>query len=240
MAEGTLTYLKPVVYKGDGLGVVSAYNSLAPAMQHGDYWDTTDDKKLIELKKTIKDHYIRFQNYHCAYCRQQIVVTHNAAWDTDHIIAKDLHPKYLFEPRNLCVSCRDCNLNKSNKNVLKRRDRKTFAAKPSDYIFCHPHFHDYSAHIRIVKEAMLYLPRTPEGIKLIEICGLLRFVLRFAGYDYDDGDVGGKMVRFATELQNAESPTERVVIMNIMRTLLDENLRAAALAALEAIDGGSS
>lgn len=210
---------------------VSYFNAKPRTEKSGSFWDGKDDA-LIETKKEIKDHYLVAQNYTCAYCRQRVVVEHNGAWDTDHIIDKDCYPQFLFEPENLCLSCKDCNRIKSNKQVLKNKQRVTFPNKPADYIFCHPHFHKYSEHIRIIRDGALYLPITEEGRSLIEKCGLLRFSLAFAKYDYADSDIAGEVLRLATELQKAQTASEKLALKHIMKTMLDESLRADALRAL--------
>jgi 5-methylcytosine-specific restriction endonuclease McrA len=229
----TVVYLQTVIYAGDEKKKVESYNGKPECEKEGGYWDDKDDRELSKVKKLIKDHYLKAQDYRCCYCKQRIVVAHNGAWDTDHIIPKDTHAAFLFEPRNLCVSCKDCNLIKLNKVVLKNQGRKRFPASPKDYIFVHPHFHKYTDHICIVQEAALYLPKTPEGIKLIEVCGLLRFVLRFANYNVADDQMGATMVKLGSALQKAKSPIEEVAIMNIIKTLVDEGLRKAALTQIE-------
>jgi len=210
---------------------VNQFNAKPRPEKSGKFWDSKEDA-LTETKKEIKDHYLVAQDYTCAYCKQRVVVEHNGAWDTDHIIDKDGYPQFLFEPENLCLSCKDCNIIKSTKQVLKNKGRVTFPNKPSDYIFCHPHFHNYSEHVRIIRGGALYLPITEEGRSLIEICGLLRFSLAFAKYDYADSDIAAEVLRLATELQNAQTVSERLALKQIMKTMLDESLRADALRAL--------
>jgi len=224
--------LTSVKYSASAQAFVDIFNSKPRSEKSGKFWDGKEDT-LTEIKREIKDHYLTAQDYHCAYCKQHIVVKHNGAWDTDHIIDKDGYPQFMFEPENLCLSCKDCNNIKSNKRVLKNKGRVQFPKKPDDYIFCHPHFHKYSDHIRIIRDGALYLPRTELGRSLIEICGLLRFTLSFAKYDYADSNIAADVLRLATELQNAQTVSEKLALKQIMRTMLDESLRADALRALE-------
>lgn len=218
-----------VKYSVDSKDYVNSYNSKPKKEKKGNFWDNESDSLLATVKREIKNHYLFAQDYKCAYCRQRIVVEHNGAWDTDHIIHKDDYPQFLFEPENLCVSCKDCNRIKSNKSVLKNKNRVTYPENADHYIFCHPHFDEYGKHIRIIREAVLYLPITAKGRALIEICGLLRFVLAFAEYECSAEGVGQEIVRLGTDLQNAETDSERFMLMTIMRTMLDESLRKAAL-----------
>ncbi len=125
----------------------------------------SENKNLIEIKKNIKDFYIISQGYVCPYCRQKIEVDHNAVWDAEHIIPKDKFPRFLFSPLNLCVSCKDCNLEKSNKNILKNDKRKTLPTKSDDYIFIHPHLDFYENHIKIMKSSLFFIPLDSKGKK---------------------------------------------------------------------------
>ncbi|MDH0336161.1 HNH endonuclease [Metapseudomonas otitidis] len=224
-------HIASVKYGASVQTFVNSYNTKPQSEKNGKFWDGKEDA-LTETKKEIKNHYLAVQDYTCAYCKQRVVVEHNGAWDTDHIIDKDGYPQFLFEPENLCLSCKDCNTIKSKKQVLKNKRRVTFPNKPGDYIFCHPHFHKYSEHVRIIKDGALYFPITKEGQSLIEICGLLRFSLAFAKYDYADSDIASEVIRLATELQNAQTASQRLALKQIMKTMLDESLRADALRAL--------
>lgn len=233
MSENCKAFLPPVPYSPTSLEKIKSFNNLPASQKIGSYWDNLDDTLLSDLKKEIKQHYLAAQDFRCAYCKQRLEVKHGGTWDTDHIIPKDSHPQFMFEPENLCVSCKDCNSIKSNKAVLKRQNRKRFTRTGNDYLICHPHFHNYEAHIRVIREASLYLPKTPEGIKLIEICGLLRFILKFANHDYNDENIGAQVLEISTELAACRDPSEKLVLMNIIRTLVDEGLRKAALAAIK-------
>lgn len=225
--------LAPVNYV-DAIKIkVDSFNALPRSEQSGSYWGATESGDMSDVKKFIKDHYKAAQDYRCPYCYQKIVVEHNGSWDAEHIIPKDMYPQFMFEPRNLCVSCRDCNLIKLNKNVLRNKDRVTFPVDPDDYIMPHPHFHVYAEHVKIIKEAGFYLPITDKGRMLIEMCGLLRFVLKFANYECGDDQMGLLMVKFGTQLSNVDTEVERIAIMSIVKTLVDEGLRKSALAQIE-------
>lgn len=228
------SYLTPVAYNGELKDKVDDFNSLPLKSKAGSFWDATEDGDMTDVKKYIKDHYKLAQDYRCPYCQQKIEVEHNGTWDAEHIIPKDSHPQFMFEPRNLCVSCKDCNLIKLNKRVLINQKRIRFPNRAEDYLFCHPHFHVYSEHIKIIHEAGFYLPRTPEGIQLVEICGLLRFVLKYAGCEWDHEQISLQVQALGNELVDEKIPESRIAIMSMMRTLLDEGLRKATLARINA------
>lgn len=221
----TPSFIVPISYTGCIKDKVDLFNNLPRSQKIGSYWDNTDDGDLGDVKKAIKDHYKVAQDYYCPYCRQRMEVDHNGAWDAEHIIPKDSHPQFMFEPLNLCVSCKDCNLIKLNKRVLKNQKRITFPNRSADYIFCHPNLHNYSDHVRVIRVAGFYLPRTEEGKNLIEICGLLRFVLKYAEYDCQDDTVGVAMVELGTALMNSETAVEKITLLAMMKNLVDEGLR---------------
>ena len=110
--------------------------------QSSDAWSEDEYK---EVRKTIKDHYLKEQNYTCFFCKQHNNVKHGRAWDTEHLISRTAYPQFMFEPQNLCITCIDCNQEKGAKNVLLRRV-KTFPKKSSRYKIAHPHFDKYDDH----------------------------------------------------------------------------------------------
>lgn len=227
-------YLLPVVFEGDLKKKVDSFNCMPLHRKSGSFWDSTANGDMDDVKKFIKDHYKLAQDYKCAYCQQKIEVSHNGTWDAEHIIPKDTHPQFMFEPRNLCVSCKDCNLIKLNKKVLKNTRRVTFPLLADDYLFCHPHFHLYSDHVNIIQEAGFYLPKTKQGVHLVEMCGLLRFVLKYADYDWDDEQICLQVHALGDELVATKAPEAKIAIMSMMKTLLDEGIRKAALAGIRA------
>lgn len=235
MSKDIANSIRSVVYSEASAQFVKIYEAKQLSSKLGNDWDNENDPLLTEVKREIKRHYLKAQSYTCAYCRQKIVVEHNGAWDTEHIAPKDIYPSFMFVPENLCLSCKDCNGAKSNKHVLVNKLRRTFPNKSKDYTICHPHFDVYSEHIRVIGEAVLYLPRTKKGQTLIEMCGLLRFVYGFADYEVVDLNIGAKVVALGTALQNAQSGFEQIAIAQILSTMVDDGLRAAARKQLEKI-----
>lgn len=138
----------------------------------GDDWS---HKKFEAIKDTIKKHYKNEQEYTCPYCKIKYPVTHGMVWDIEHIIAKDSKPNFMFEPLNLCVSCKDCNGSKSNTEVLVNKKRKTFPKKNTDYKIVHPHFDVYDEHINAIVPGDFYRALSKKGEFTIIECRLLRF-----------------------------------------------------------------
>lgn len=162
--------MKAIEYKASDLQLINEFNKLKDHSQ--EEWS---DNKYSTVKKSIKDHYLREQNFTCPFCQQRIVVTHNASWDTEHIISKKKYRQFMFEPKNLCVTCKDCNLEKSDKNVLTKQTVTYFPKTSKAYIIVHPHFDQYKDHITVLKPGKSYRYKTEKGRKTIQIYGLDRF-----------------------------------------------------------------
>ncbi|GAB3522043.1 HNH endonuclease [Photobacterium alginatilyticum] len=133
------------------------------------------DKKFEAIKSSIKSHYKEVQEYTCPYCKVKYPVKHGMAWDIEHIIPKDKKPQFMFEPLNLCVSCKDCNGAKGNEEVLVNKNRKTFPSASKDYKLVHPHFDQYEKHINAITPGDFYRPLSKKGEFTIITCRLLRF-----------------------------------------------------------------
>ncbi|WP_412023913.1 HNH endonuclease [Burkholderia cepacia] len=217
----------PVTYEGKIKDKVDAFNSLPMDEKEGGYWDQTNDGDLVDVKKHVKDYYIKVQDYVCPYCRQQIVVDHNAIWDAEHIISKDFRPDFMFEPENLCVSCKDCNGEKSNKIVVKRPKNKRFPRDSGAYLICHPHFDDYDQHLRLMKNPIFFIPRSDKGRETIEICGLLRFLYLVSEYGDVPIDIANQIGELQKALADATGAGEQALILTFIRDRCDEGIQMA-------------
>ncbi len=142
--------------------------------------DSWSDKDLEDLKDKIKKHYIKVQKNICPYCRQSIKSKNGRVWDVEHIIPRSLAPGFMFEPKNLCVACLECNSAKSDKKVVTSKAKKTYPTKSHLFTIIHPHFDNYNEHILVIKEGFYYVALHSKGEKTIEVCKLNRF------YEYSD------------------------------------------------------
>lgn len=75
---------------------------------------------------------------------------------------------------------------------------------------------------------MLYLPITDEGREMIDVCGLLRFVYKFAGYGCVESNVPALLIRLGHELQEAKKPHEQLALMAIVLELMSNNIKKVA------------
>ncbi|CAG2128926.1 HNH endonuclease [Cupriavidus plantarum] len=217
----------PVVYEGKIRAKVDAFAALSPEQKQGSYWDKTDDGDLSDVKKHIKDYYIKVQDHVCPYCQQKMVVDHNGAWDAEHIIAKDARPEFMFEPENLCIACKDCNGEKSNKNVLTNPQLKRFPRNREAYLICHPHFDQYEAHLKVVSNPLFFIPHTDKGRRTIEICGLLRFLYQVSEYGDVPVEIAGEIGTLHQDFGDANSGAEQVIILSCIRELCDKGIDEA-------------
>lgn len=168
----------PVVYSEASLKVIREYE-VTPNLQHQDFWMKDS---VSPIKTEIKNHYKEMQKSKCVYCSKIIPVKHSAVWDAEHIVARENAPHFMFTPKNLCVTCKDCNGAKSNKNVLVNKSRKIYPTSSDDFLIVHPHFDDYQDHIAIYMDKV-YSPKTKKGQITIELCNLLRFSYESVGWD---------------------------------------------------------
>lgn len=170
--------MTPVTYSPASQAIVAAFNALPPAQKDSAYWS---DVLVSGVRKEAKDHYLAQQKNHCCYCRRLMQTNNNAVWDGEHVIAKITRPEFLFEPRNLAASCKDCNLAKNDKNVLKNPKRKTFPAKSADYLIVHPHFDTYDDHISWRGNVCAPRKHSKKGQQTIIDCSLMRFSVQALG-----------------------------------------------------------
>ena len=211
--------LIPVKYEGEIKDTVDAYNSLDKDTQSGKYWDG-EDTEIKKVKKHIKDHYVVAQDYTCVYCKHKSPSNHGRRWDIEHIIPKSPYPQFLFTEKNLAISCKDCNGVKSDKNVLVNPKRKTFPKKSEDYIIVHPHFDEYDEHIGCLADSKIYVENTPKGIDTILICGLHRFLPKYA--ENLSLDNSKRAQEFANVMNEAKTKEETFFIMALMKKDLDK------------------
>lgn len=214
--------LQAFIYSDEFKEKIASYKALPPAQRTAQFWDNSDDKTLVRLKSELKEFYLKQQDFRCAYCQQRMEVEHLAAWDAEHIISKNNYPLFMFEAENLCISCKDCNTEKLEKNVLRNSGRKRFPKQRDDYIFYHPHFDTYGDEIKVLSDSLFFLPKTPKGRKTIEICGLLRFVFKYANYGSISIELKQEINRLNTALQKTTDPLEEHVLMAQIEEFMKE------------------
>lgn len=214
----------PYVYSKRDSVLMKHFNGLQYSEKIG-FWDNTEQGIWKRFKKRIKDHYIVAQDYQCPYCLQRIEVKHNGVWDAEHIIPKSSHPHFMFESQNLCVSCKDCNESKLDKPVTRARVKDVFSTEKDDYLICHPHFDEYSEHVRVISVAGFYLPKTPKGRALVETCGLLRFLYKYSNHECASDEIRSRTIDLNNQLIKASTELELFFIYDCIEDLVKEGKR---------------
>lgn len=196
--------MNPVQYGAPCQALVDSFNAREPEQKDHRYWN---DPSVDLVRAEIKDHYIAEQNRRCCYCNREYPTNNKAVWDGEHIIAKSLAPHFMFEPRNLAASCKDCNIAKGEDEVRVNPNRKAFPDQSQQYIIVHPHFDDYNDHIRWYGDVVR--PLSAKGGQLVGMCKLWRFGVAKAGVEVSppnplvDGMIGVMMDPQADPLTKA-------------------------------------
>ena len=155
-----------------------AFQKASPGVKDQNHWESS---YLDGFKEQFRDYMLRKQNYVCAYCRLELH-PNEVTPEIEHIVPKSEKPDWMYEPFNLCISCKLCNTKKNTKEVL-RDNRVTELPHNSDaYLLIHPHLDRYSDFIEFVGD-VLYKAKgdsNSKGAKTIEICELNRIEVAIA------------------------------------------------------------
>ena len=153
---------------------------------------------LEEFRRFVRNHYRNEQKGLCAYCKGALSLQSAANCHVEHIAPKSKYVAYIFEPKNLCVVCADCNEIKREQEVhdevpdtVKRGStRRIYPRASSSFKIVHPHFDVYEDHIEIFGK--YYADVTDKGHYTIGACKLNRRLRKFGWEkEFDDADVAG-------------------------------------------------
>ncbi|MFP3598201.1 HNH endonuclease [Chryseobacterium sp. SIMBA_029] len=144
-------------------------------------WSIDDIK---DIRKFIRDYY-RNITRKCFYCRKDISLRSVDNCHVEHIIPKSVQIQFMFEPKNLCIVCSDCNIIKSKKEVSGQietvtKNGKLYTMYPRSsnaFIVVHPHFDNYDDHIH--HSGDIYISKSKKGSYTIHICELNRKVHQY-------------------------------------------------------------
>lgn len=141
--------MKEIVYSENAIQKISTVQKL----ENFD-WNSEDNE---ELRKEIRNYYRLEQKGICSYCRQTVSIVFATNCHIEHIAPKSIHPEYIFEPKNLCVICSDCNQIKRDQetigeipDTIKKKYKTKYPDKSEDFLIVHPHFDNYDDHILII------------------------------------------------------------------------------------------
>lgn len=171
----------PVTFGPESTMIILAKKS-DPNFKHTNWGD--DD--LQPLRVEVRTHYKTVQRLKCTYCQEPISLRAAQGATIEHIVPKSQYIEFIFEPKNLCVICPDCNEYKGRNEVMfqpviKGKRRVRYPTASSAFQIFHPHFDDYKTHI--IKANRVYVDLTPKGHYTIGICKLNRFFHYFGACD---------------------------------------------------------
>lgn len=152
-----------------------AISKASPKQNKGNDWEK---ECLNDFKLRLKNHLRERQNGRCAYCRCKIHEG-EASIEIEHIIPKNKKPEWMYEPINLCLSCKRCNTAKGHlKEVLSDPTRENFPVAGNDYLLVNPYYDRYSDNIELI-DGIMYKGKTKKGIYTIQLCKLNRYELAY-------------------------------------------------------------
>lgn len=187
--------IDPITFSAEALKIISNYD-----MQDHNFWKDEDLVGKV-IRKEIRDHYMPLQEYRCAYCNNQNIEDHGLVWDCEHFLPKKGYPRFMFEPRNLVLSCKSCNLAKERykEELLFAEDKpEIYPENAHDFKLIHPIFESYSDYFKIVSKNDCRLIELQDNLTekkkekadfTFRCCNFKRFVAKFAGFDHYREDI---------------------------------------------------
>lgn len=180
---------------------------------------------LQSLRSIIRSFYRTKQRGKCAYCRKQLSLQSASNCHVEHIVPKSLYLQFIFNPKNLCVVCADCNQIKRQQETLHEipntlnnpAGRIQYPRSSSAFKIIHPHFDNYEEHI-IVLDDMFYINRTPKGHFTIGACNLNRFVEMFGWEQNFTDDV--RLSQIMNEYLSATDSVVKKTKLKVLKKLL--------------------
>jgi uncharacterized protein (TIGR02646 family) len=143
------------------------------------------DVELMGVRSSLREHYRIQQTGVCCYCRNMVSLQSALNSHVEHIAPKSLYPDFMFNTKNMCVICSDCNEIKRQQEVLSEvpdtindgSGRRRYPWASNSFKIIHPHIDEYDDHI--IQVGKLYVDRTPKGHFTIGACKLNRYVQKF-------------------------------------------------------------
>lgn len=171
---------KPLAFS-DASSVIVEQKKASPNYTHTSWGDDV----LQPVRREIREYYRTVQRLTCVYCLGPISSYSAFGAQIEHIVPKSQYLDFMFEPKNMCVICPDCNEFKSSREVLVKpvlaASRVNYPKNPLLFRIVHPHFDSYEEHI--AKFNRLYVECSDKGGYTIYICNLNRFYRKFGRCD---------------------------------------------------------
>lgn len=195
--------MEPIRYTDDENALIKDFLNLADFSSN--YWSKSE---FDIIREKIKDHYLNVQGLICPYCRRNLQTKNKRNWDIEHVISRSSMPHFMFEPLNLCVSCIDCNIAKSDTKITSSTAKKKYPTRSELFYIVHPHLDNYSDFVIVVKEGFLYIAKSQKGIHTINVCNLNRF---YESAGFGAGSSNDEMIFLLSEsLANAKDEATKI------------------------------
>jgi 5-methylcytosine-specific restriction endonuclease McrA len=137
----SLSKLKPIKYRTIDIAKLRAN----PITSSND-WTSSE---FSSLKRRFRYLHYKTQNRRCSYCRR-LINPLGINEHIDHIIARSIKSSWMFKPRNLVLTCYQCNTQKSDASVFPAGQTfKRLPKKPNNYVLFNPYVHIWSDHFEI-------------------------------------------------------------------------------------------
>jgi len=128
-------------------------------------WEKAD-ATTKRLKSRIREHTMIEQGNNCVYCEDFLT----GGAQLDHIVPKQLHSEFCYEPKNLVTSCAVCNMYvKNGDDTIQAPVERRY--EQNRFTIIHPYFNDPDVHIKYTNEdkVIIDLNRcTPLGLATID------------------------------------------------------------------------
>ena len=183
------------------------------------------EEDISALRKAIRDFYKMEQKAICSYCRNPVSLSSVLNCHVEHIAPKSRYRNFIFEPKNLCVICADCNEIKREQETLHEEPdtvkngahRKEYPRSSDAFKIFQPHFDNYDDHI-VIFGGQYYVDKSVKGSHTILYCKLNRRLHKFGwSAEYtDDITISALMNKWSNETDSVK----RYQILNELHKLL--------------------
>lgn len=127
------------------------------ALQQKDPWDEKDPKLkgvkdcLISLKGRLRELHMERQGETCCYCKTNLSGGESFMIDREHILPKAKFKELTYEPFNLSVSCKRCNMSYKGQRtdfaVKQLIETGEHYEESNGYQFVHPNLDRWTDHL---------------------------------------------------------------------------------------------
>ncbi|MFL9844598.1 HNH endonuclease [Flavobacterium rhizosphaerae] len=117
-----------------------------------DNYNLWKDDDLEDLRKRIKDYFLDLPELACCYCNRNFKGEFRMVIDIEHILPKGKFKDLTYEPLNLNISCKRCNMQYKNENtdfIIDETAMGTDYFKSNHYKIIHPNLDTYLKHLNL-------------------------------------------------------------------------------------------